>query len=127
MKLFAFYVGGGMTTSNVELHDMRFAVGEKMEDCFESLRKQWWGTPETLHIDGWTEVPHADGYAITLRPEPFLGKNRLFFANLGGYDMKQFTELHNNVFVVAEDKARGDQAGFGYGQPMAVYPSRHAV
>lgn len=28
-----------------------------------------------------------------------------FFANLGGYDVEQFTELHSNVFVVASDKA----------------------
>jgi hypothetical protein len=27
------------------------------------------------------------------------------FANLGGYDADQFTELHSNVFVVAPDEA----------------------
>jgi hypothetical protein len=43
MKLFAFSVGGETETSNTELHDMRFAMGERMEDCYESLRRQWWG------------------------------------------------------------------------------------
>jgi hypothetical protein len=105
MKLFAFYVGGNMTTSNVELHDMRFAVGEKAEDCHESLRRQWWGTPESLPIDCWCELTHGDGHAITLRAEPFRKPERLFFANLGGYDAGQFTELHHNVYVVATDKA----------------------
>jgi hypothetical protein len=62
MKLFAFYVGGKTETSNTELHDMRFAVGEGMEDCYESLRGQWWGTPESLHIDCWSEITHSDGY-----------------------------------------------------------------
>ena len=104
MKLFAFYVGGETTTSNTELHDMRFAVGEQMEDCYESLRRQWWGTPESLHIDCWTELTHGDGCSIALRPEAFSGPGRLFFANLGGYDPQQFTELHRNVFVVAPDQ-----------------------
>jgi len=104
MKLFAFYVGGETATSNTELHDMRFAVGERMEDCFDSLRKQWWGTPESLHIDCWTELTHSDGHAIELRAEAFAGNGKLFFVNLGGYDMAQFTELHSNIFVVASDK-----------------------
>jgi hypothetical protein len=105
MKLFAFYVGGKTQTSNTELHDMRFAVGERMEDCYESLRRQWWGTPESLHIDCWTELKDADGYSINLRAGEFSGPERLFFVNLGGYDPGQFTELHSNVFVVAADKA----------------------
>jgi hypothetical protein len=105
MKLFAFYVGGETETSNTELHDMRFAVGERIEDCYESLRRQWWGTPESLHIDCWSEITHSDGYSIRLRPEAFCGVEKLFFANLGGYDADQFTELHSNVFVVAPNKA----------------------
>jgi Domain of Unknown Function (DUF1543) len=104
LKLFAFYVGGETENSNVELHDIRFAVGDRMEDCYESLRKQWWGTPKSLHIDCWMKSTHADGHAVQLRLEPFVGKERLFFANLGGYDMDQFTELHSNVFVIAPDK-----------------------
>lgn len=104
MKLFAFYVGGETETSNTELHDMRFAVGERMEDCYESLRRQWWGTPQSLHIDCWTQLTHSDGHFFELRAEPFSGSEKLFFANLGGYDPQQFTELHSNVFVVAGDK-----------------------
>jgi hypothetical protein len=104
MKLFAFYVGGETETSNTELHDMRFAVGERMEDCYESLRNQWWGTPTSLHIDCWAELTHSDGYSFSLKKEPFIGPDKLFFANLGGYDPTQFTELHSNVFVVASDK-----------------------
>lgn len=30
-------------------------------------------------------------------------KNKLYFVNLGGYDKNQFTELHQNIFVVAEN------------------------
>jgi hypothetical protein len=111
MKLFAFYVGGETETSNTELHDMRFSVGQRMEDCYESLRRQWWGTPPSLHIDCWAELTHADGYSVTLRPEPFGGPERLFFANLGGYDPDQFTELHSNVFVVVPDQPSAKSRG----------------
>jgi hypothetical protein len=105
MQLFAFYVGGKTATSNIELHDMRFAIGRQVEDCHESLRQQWWGTPESLHIDCWIRLTNADGHSIHLRAEKFPGPQRLFFVNLGGYDPAQFTELHSNIFVVANDKA----------------------
>ncbi len=104
MKLFAFYVGGSTVNSNTEVHDVRFTVGENMEDCYDSLRRQWWGTAESLHIDCWAELTHADDHAIKLSSERYAGANRLFFANLGGYDPEQFTEIHSNVFVVANDK-----------------------
>ncbi len=104
MKLFAFYVGGSTATSNTELHDVRFAVGAAMEDCYDSLRRQWWGTPESLHIDCWAELTHADDHAIDLRAEPYPGPKRLFFANLGGYHPDQFEEIHSNIFVVAPDE-----------------------
>ena len=104
MKFFAFYIGGATKTSNIEVHDMRFVIGERMEDCFQSLREQWWGTAASLHIDCWSELTSADGYRIVLRPEPSPADRRLYFVNLGGYDPEQFTELHENVFVVAADK-----------------------
>ena len=49
MKLFMFYIGGDCQNSNVELHDVRFSIGETPEDCRDDLRKQWWGDPNSLH------------------------------------------------------------------------------
>lgn len=102
MKLFMFYVGGDCGNSNVELHDVRFSIGETPEDCRDDLRRQWWGDPKSLHLDCWGEVEQADGYDIALSsgtssetPE------RLFFVNLGGYDLTEFAELHKNVLLVA--------------------------
>lgn len=37
-----FYVGGNCGNSNVELHDVRFSIGETPEDCHDDLREQWW-------------------------------------------------------------------------------------
>lgn len=108
MKLFAFYVGGDTETSNIELHDLFFSVGEKPEDCYEDLKKQWWGTPQSLHIDCFGDLHHANGYDIILKSEPYSEDQQLYFANLGGYDTTLFTELHKNLFVVAptESKAK---------------------
>jgi Domain of Unknown Function (DUF1543) len=104
MKLFMFYVGGNCGNSNVELHDVRFSIGETFEDCFDDLRSQWWGDPESLHLDCWGEVDQADGYDVTLTTDPpEQSAGRLFFVNLGGYDPAEFSELHRNVLVVASD------------------------
>ena len=61
-----FYVGGNCGNSNVELHDVRFSIGETPEDCHDDLRKQWWGDAESLHLDCWGAVEQADGFDIVL-------------------------------------------------------------
>lgn len=107
MKIFAVYVGGRTPTSNIEVHDVRFVIAETVEDTYASLISQWWGVKESLHIDSWYEVTHADGYAITLKPEPStITDRKLFFVNLGGYDGVHFEEAHKNVFVVAENEQK---------------------
>jgi hypothetical protein len=104
MRLFMFYVGGSCGSSNVELHDVRFAVGETAEDCYPDLREQWWGDPDSLHLDCWGELTHADGHAVTVGPQASdPAGDRLFFVNLGGYDPGEFTEQHRNSLVVAPD------------------------
>ena len=106
MKLFMFYVGGNFGNSNIELHDVRFSIGQTPEDCYDDLRRQWWGEPESLHLDCWGAVEQADGYDIELstRP-PEEDQQKLFFVNLGGYDPSEFTELHKNVLVISPDEA----------------------
>ncbi|HEX7665912.1 MAG TPA: DUF1543 domain-containing protein, partial [Polyangiaceae bacterium] len=101
MKLFAIYVGGEHPRANIELHDMRFVVARTVTETYDELRRQWWGTPDSLHIDAWAAIDHADGYDVELSPEPFTGPERLYYVNLGGYDEAEFTEKHRNVFVVA--------------------------
>ncbi len=102
MNLFMFYIGGDVQGSNIELHDIRFSIGENPEDCYEDLRRQWWGIPKSLHIDCWAGVGYADGHDISLKQEPFEGVDKLFFLNLGGYDGIEFGELHKNILLVAE-------------------------
>lgn len=102
MKLFAIYIGGEFPGANIEVHDIRFVVATAIENTHGALRQQWWGIPRSLHIDCWAEIVHADGYDISLRPEPFEGTEKLFFVNLGGYEPGEFAERHRNMFVVAQ-------------------------
>ena len=107
MKLFIVYVGGEAEQSNIELHDVRFCLGEMIEDCYEDLRAQWWGTPESLHLDCWGVLDYADGYKVSLTKEaPSEEDNKLYFVNLGGYTDQEFTELHKNMFVVAPSDSK---------------------
>lgn len=101
MKLFAIYIGGEHPGANIEVHDVRFVVAPKITDTYPQLRVEWWGTPGTLHVDCWAEISHADGYDISLRPEPSPAREKLWFVNLGGYDGVEFAEQHRNLFVVA--------------------------
>lgn len=105
MKLFAIYIGGEHPAANIEVHDVRFVAAETLEATRPALLAQWWGKPGSLHIDCWSEITHADGFEVSLRPEPFAGAQKLYFVNLGGYDGVGFAEQHRNVFVVAEDVA----------------------
>lgn len=106
MKLFVIYIGGSTQTSLVELHDMRFVVAESIEKTYDVLRNTWWGTPDSLHVDAWGELIYADGYDIEVRSRESAPPvaEKLYFLNLGGYDSKQFTELHHNTFIIAQDK-----------------------
>ncbi|MEM9262950.1 MAG: DUF1543 domain-containing protein [Pseudomonadota bacterium] len=105
-KLFMILVGGMVEGCHVELHDVRFAIGDTIDDCIPALRAQWWGIPKSLHLDAWGAVEAVDGFSITLTEKGAVQRadadHKLFFCNMGGYDPAQFTELHENVLVVAE-------------------------
>lgn len=105
MKLFAILIGGDVAGANLELHDVRFAVAERIEDTYDQLRREWWGTPASLHLDCWAELTGVDGHTITLAPEPFTGPQKLYFIHLGGYD-GSFNEAHQNLFLVADSAQR---------------------
>lgn len=120
--LYMIMVGGHTPTSNLEVHDMRFVAANAMQDTYETLQKEWWGDPDTLHLDVWSRVTCIDGYDVSLRPEPYMGAEKLFFINLGGYDPAQFDELHRNVLVVAESLAHAKHAAK---QPVSHWKVPH--
>ncbi|PWY55577.1 DUF1543 domain-containing protein [Legionella qingyii] len=110
MNLFVVYIGGCHPNSLIELHDLRFIVANSIEDTYDALRKSWWGIPKSLHIDAWGILKYADGHSIQISQKQSEDSgNKLFFVNLGGYDKKQFTELHKNIFVVAANEFEAKQ------------------
>jgi hypothetical protein len=104
-KLFAVYLGGRAARCNTELHDVVFVAGESIETSYERLMDKWFGDPLRLHIDSWLELQVVDGYRISLQPHSSAQAKKLYFINLGAYTPGQFTELHANAFVVAENEA----------------------
>ena len=49
--LYLVVLGGRANKANIELHDVRWVVGSKIEDTYDTLRKDWFGSLKGLHID----------------------------------------------------------------------------
>ena len=114
--LFLVVVGGRSPKANIELHDVRWVIGSKIEDTFDQLRNDWFGSYNGLHIDSYKKIESIDGYKINLRnkennepknkifkKEKFPNK-KLWFVNIGGYDPSSMQEKHEFGLVVASSK-----------------------
>ena len=112
--LFLVVLGGRANKANVELHDVRWVIGSKIEDTYDSLRRDWFGMREGLHIDSFKKITYVDGYKINLKNieyeklknnkisnEKIIKKN-LWFVNIGGYDPSSMQEKHEFGLVVAK-------------------------
>ena len=111
--LFLVVLGGRALKANVELHEVRWVVGPKIEDTFNVLRKNWFGSIDGLHIDSFKKIEHVYGYKINLKNfEKIKIKNKkliiqndlqknLWFVNIGGYDPSSMQEKHEFGLVVA--------------------------
>lgn len=114
-NLFVIYIGGSYEGALIELHDIRLVIAESIEDTYDSLRKSWWGNTKSLHLDAWGILRWADGYNVeVVEAENSIATHKLYFVNLGGYDSKQFTELHKNIFVVAENEQEAKSRALKY-------------
>ena len=109
LSLFIVVLGGRSIKSNIEIHDVRWVLGESLEDTFPELRKQWIGKTNGLHIDSYKRIEYVDGYKITIsksNKKDQVNKNKevesLWFINLGGYDPKKMYEEYEFTLVVAK-------------------------
>ena len=112
-SLFLVVLGGRSANANVELHDVRWVVGERIEDTYDTLRKNWFGSLEGLHIDSYKKINHVDGYRVNLKNiknkevkknninHRIGSKKNLWFVNLGAYEPTSMQESHEFGFVVA--------------------------
>ena len=64
--LYLVVLGGRAEKANIELHDVRWVVGSKIEDTYDTLRKDWFGSSRGLHIDSYKKIKYVDGYKINL-------------------------------------------------------------
>ena len=114
--LFLVFLGGRAEKANIELHDVRWVVGSKIEDTYDTLRKDWFGSPKGLHIDSYKKIKHIDGYKINIinferdkiDEKQLVKKNKakkhLWFVNIGGYNPNSMQEKHEFGLVIASTK-----------------------
>ena len=114
--LYLVVLGGKAKKANIELHDVRWVVGSKIEDTYDTLRKDWFGSPKGLHIDSYKKIKYIDGYKINLinfeknnvDKKQLVKKNKtkkyLWFINIGGYDPTSMQEKHEFGLVTASNK-----------------------
>ena len=109
LSLFIVVLGGRSLKSNIEIHDVRWVLGETIEDTFPELRKQWLGKKSGLHIDSYKCIKYIDGYQIVISKSnkdnlnsPKIEDLKLWFVNLGGYNPKKMYEEHEFTLVVAQ-------------------------
>ncbi len=110
LSLFIVVLGGRSLKSNVEIHDVRWVLGETIEDTFPELRKQWIGKNNGLHIDSYKCIKYIDGYKIVISKnkkdnskEFPTSEESLWFINLGGYNPQKMYEEHEFSLVVAKE------------------------
>ena len=75
-----FVLGGRAGRVNVELHDVRWVVGSRIEETYHVLRGDWFGSFEGLHIDTYKKIKYLDGHKINLKKieNKILRNNKLF-------------------------------------------------
>ena len=111
--LYLVVLGGRVKEANIEIHDVRWVVGSKIEDTYDTLRNDWFGSLKGLHIDSYKKIKYIDGYKINLInvekdkiEKKKLVKNKkskkyLWFVNIGGYDPSSMQEKHEFGLVTA--------------------------
>ena len=91
------------------MHDVRWVLGESIEDTFSELKEQWLGKKTGLHIDSYKRIQYVDGYKVAISKSnkdnsmnPKTEDKSLWFINLGGYDPNKMYEEHEFTLVVAK-------------------------
>ncbi len=104
--LFLVVVGGRSPKANIELHDVRWVIGTKIEDTLEQLRNDYFGSNNGSHIDNYKKVDSIDDYKINLRntmkreakdkilKKEKISNKKLWFVNIGGYDPSSMQEKY---------------------------------
>lgn len=109
-------LGGRHARANTEVHDVVLAVGETLQEVYPQLKHAWFGEQQGLHIDAWAQIQGLEfenkKYQIHFSDaQPNQADQRLWLINLGGYDAREFGELHRYVLVVAQNAMVAKEKG----------------
>jgi hypothetical protein len=118
-SLFIAMLGGRHARANTEVHDVVLAVGETLEDTYPQLKDAWFGEQKGLHLDAWAQINGVEfegkKYQLAFTDAaPNQADEKLWLINLGGYDPREFGELHRYVLVVAQNAMVAKQRGKAY-------------
>ena len=106
MDLFLVVLGGRIKGCHVELHDVRWVVGDCFDATIPDLRRQWIGQRRGMHVDSYRRITRVDGHRVEVLEEPETearrsGTPQLWFVNLGAYDPNDMAERHRFGLLVA--------------------------
>lgn len=118
-SLFMVMLGGRHARANTEVHDVVFAVADSLEESYPQLRNAWFGEQKGVHIDAWAQVNGIESegkkYRLTFTDsQSALTDHKLWFVHLGGYDGREFGELHRYVLVRALNAKHAKKLGQQY-------------
>ena len=99
-----------MEGCHIELHDLQFSVGEKIEDCYDDLRSKRIGDADKVHLDAFVELKYIDGYEVILSDRASADTQKLYMVNAGGYMPDFFGEKHEIGFFVKNSRNEATKA-----------------
>ena len=114
MNLFLVVLGGRSRGCHIEQHDVRWVVGDAIDDTLPELVRQWGGLRRGLHLDSYRMVKRVDGHDVVVHPGAATGDatatQKLWFVNLGGYRADSMAEQHHFGLVVGRSSASAKAA-----------------
>lgn len=116
-NLYLVLLGGKHAQANIEVHDLRPVVCKDLTHAYVSLKQQWFGLKQGLHIDSWMKIHGVTyqnvDYRIVIHENTFNqpSKLKLYLINLGAYVPRVFGEIHKYVVVAGYNAVDAKQQG----------------
>jgi len=76
VNLFLVVLGGRSRGCHIEQHDVRWVVGDAIDDTLPELVRQWGGLRRGLHLDSYRMVNRVDGHQVVVHAGADTGNPR---------------------------------------------------
>ncbi len=96
-NLYIITIGGSMENSNIEVHDILFIVAESIEQTYDLVRKSWYGTKKSLHIDSYKILKDINGYCIQLSTTR--SEENLYLIVYGGQNLVNLVNHTKSIWL----------------------------